>query len=57
MTDVGEENRLGAIERPQSLGPLPLGLVALCIRERRGKLPRHQIEEPPVGVIERAARG
>ncbi len=57
VTDVGEESRLGAIDRRQCLGPLPLGLVGLRIGNRCGKLPRHQIEKSPIGIIERPARG
>ena len=56
VADVGEELRLGAVEFGQGLGPAPLRLVGAGVAQGRGDLPRHEMEEVAVALVERAAR-
>ena len=57
VAHIGEERGLGPVDLGQSLRPATIGLFLLGVGDGRRELRGDEIEEPPITVIERAARG
>ena len=51
VAHVGEERGLGAVELGERLGPAALLFVGAGVGDRRGDLPRDQIEKPSIGDV------
>ena len=55
VADIGEEERLGAVDLGQELGPPPLLFVSAGVGNRRGDVPRDGVIEVLISLVQQAS--